>query len=61
MVSEMDEIKQNKIDGFLRLPSIKLWASKLKFNGLEFEGDINHYTLGFINGAWFIFNEEHKK
>ena len=48
------------IEEFLKIPCIRLWKSKIKFNGLEFEGDINHYTLGFINGAWFIFNEEHK-
>ena len=56
----MTRLDQNKVDEFLKITSIKLWKNKIKFNGLEFEGDINHYTLVFINGAWFIFNEEHK-
>lgn len=50
----------NKIDEFLKIPSIRIWKSKIIFNGLEFEGDLPEYSLGFINGAWFVFNGEHK-
>lgn len=50
----------NNIDYFLKLPSIRIWKNKITFNGLEFEGEIPEYTLGFINGAWFMFQELNK-
>ena len=49
------------IEEFLRLSNVRTYKSKIKFNGLEFEGDIPEYALGFINGAWFIFNGDHNE
>lgn len=50
----------NKSDEFLKIPCIRIWSNRLIFDGREFSGDIPDYVLGFINGAWFVFNEEHK-
>lgn len=60
----MNELRKQ----FEALPNIRVWFvnSTLLFNGLEYEFfdktlSSNNYTLGFINGAWYEFQEQQKK
>lgn len=59
----LDELREE----FEKLSNIRIWFvnNTLLFNGLEYEFvdktlNSNNYTLGFINGAWFMFQELNK-